>query len=211
MSTLDVVSQAAGVANVAVTAVQLFTVAFKPYRAIKVYPDNAPTVEIIANATIEERHNDELTITEHPVEQGAAITDHAYKNPAIVSLRLAWSNSDPSGGYDPFYVTRVYEQLLALQESRVLFSLFTGKRNYNNMLIQSIAVTTDAASEQTLFATLVCRQVIIVEAVATPVSSDQSLQADPGNTSPTIDSGSHQLTTAPFFDEGAALSDGVPL
>lgn len=51
---------------------------------------------IVAQAVIEESHHDELVITEHPVEQGAPIADHAYKRPAEVVIRCAWSNS-PSG------------------------------------------------------------------------------------------------------------------
>lgn len=46
--------------------------------------------------TLEERHTDELEITEHPVEQGAAISDHAYKRPAEVVITCAWSNSPPA-------------------------------------------------------------------------------------------------------------------
>ena len=49
--------------------------------------------DIIAMVVIEERHSDEMIITEHPVEQGASITDYAYKLPPRLTLRLGWSNS----------------------------------------------------------------------------------------------------------------------
>ena len=49
--------------------------------------------KIIAQITVEEKHHDEIEITDHPVEQGAAITDHAFKKPAEVVIRCAWSNS----------------------------------------------------------------------------------------------------------------------
>lgn len=61
-------------------------------------PDGTVWDEIIADATIEELHTDELEITEHPVEQGAAIADHAFKHPAEVVLNLAWSNSPVQSG-----------------------------------------------------------------------------------------------------------------
>lgn len=51
---------------------------------------------IVAQVTLEERHSDELEISVHPVEQGAAIADHAFKKPAEVIIRCAWSDS-PSG------------------------------------------------------------------------------------------------------------------
>lgn len=59
-------------------------------------PDGTPLQEIKAQATIREIHNDELEVTEHPVEVGAMISDHAYKRPAELVLEIAWSNS-PSG------------------------------------------------------------------------------------------------------------------
>lgn len=51
---------------------------------------------IVAQTTIEELHRDSLEITEHPIEQGAAISDHAYKRPVEVIITCGWSNS-PSG------------------------------------------------------------------------------------------------------------------
>lgn len=48
---------------------------------------------IIAQATLDEVHHDELEITEHPIEMGAPIADHAFKRPAQVIIRCAWSNS----------------------------------------------------------------------------------------------------------------------
>ena len=50
---------------------------------------------LIADITVEERHVDELKITTHPVEAGAAITDHAYQMPRELTVRCSWSNSTP--------------------------------------------------------------------------------------------------------------------
>ena len=59
-------------------------------------PDGSVLQEIKAQATVRELHNDELEVTEHPVEVGAMISDHAFKRPAELVLEIAWSNS-PSG------------------------------------------------------------------------------------------------------------------
>lgn len=48
---------------------------------------------IVANVTVEEHHHDELEITDHPVERGATISDHAYKRPNEVTIVCAWSAS----------------------------------------------------------------------------------------------------------------------
>lgn len=55
-------------------------------------PLNAPD-GILPQVTIEEVHHDELEITDHPVERGSVISDHAFKRPAEVIIRCAWSNS----------------------------------------------------------------------------------------------------------------------
>jgi len=49
--------------------------------------------DIKAMATVRERHMDQLEITDHPVEQGASISDHAFKRPAEVTIEIAWSLS----------------------------------------------------------------------------------------------------------------------
>lgn len=70
----------------------LGAVAFRPIRGF--YP--ATGRPVIAQAIVEEIETSELAITEFPVERGASISDHAFRRPAEVIIRCAWSNS-PSG------------------------------------------------------------------------------------------------------------------
>lgn len=51
---------------------------------------------VVPQVTIEEIHQDELEITDHPVENGTTISDHAFKRPERCVIRCGWSNS-PSG------------------------------------------------------------------------------------------------------------------
>ena len=82
----------------------LDTILIKPKRGlfnIRSQAGNVTTIypDIKAQATFEERHIDELEVTDHPVQQGAMISDHAFKRPAEVTLHLGWSNSPtPVGG-----------------------------------------------------------------------------------------------------------------
>ncbi len=55
--------------------------------------DGSPMGDFLAQATVSEDHSDDMEVTEHPLEQGSAINDHAYKRPAEVTLHLGWSNS----------------------------------------------------------------------------------------------------------------------
>ncbi len=110
---------------------------------------------IAAHVVMEESHSDQLVITEHPIEKGSPVADHAYRRPASVTLRLGWG-----GGTPP---QEIYESLLALQNEREPFELVTGKRYYPSMILTSLAVTTDSASEHVLMATVTCQEVEIVE------------------------------------------------
>lgn len=74
-------------------SIGLGALAIKPRRGF--FPKGARTIS--AQITLRELHHDELEITEHPVEQGAAIADHAYKRPAEVIIECAWSNSPSKG------------------------------------------------------------------------------------------------------------------
>lgn len=60
-----------------------------------VHFDGSGQNDIIAQAVMEEQHMDEMEVTQHPVETGAPITDHAYVRPAHLKLTLMWSNSPP--------------------------------------------------------------------------------------------------------------------
>ncbi|WP_236237704.1 phage baseplate protein [Pseudomonas faucium] len=155
---------------------------------------------IVAHVTLEEVGTDELQITDHPVEKGAEITDHAYKKNPEVVIRCGWSNASLAGvidsakglfsaltGGDAFgsdYVSGIYNQLLALQQSRQPFDVSTGKRIYPNMLMRSLTQTTDPTSEFTLMVTAVFRQVLIVNTAATtlPPRDDQASPADTAET-----------------------------
>ncbi|MDI2595026.1 hypothetical protein POF45_26915 [Pseudomonas sp. 681] len=163
---------------------------------------------IVAHVTLEEVGTDELQITEHPVELGANITDHAFKKPADLVIRCGWSNASLAGvlngvqglisalsGGDAFgsdYVSSVYNQLLALQESRIPFDVSTGKRLYSNMLMRSLGVTTDEKSEYTLMVTAVFKQILIVQTQATTLPPRDD-QAQPEATAETADTGTKQV------------------
>lgn len=128
---------------------------------------------IVPQVVVEEKHRDELVITNHPVQNGANITDHAYKQPAMVSLRYGWSSSGALYSLDlgAPSVDDVYDMLLNLQESRQPFDVVTGKRNYSNMLIRSIDLVTDKTTEKSIIVDVLLQQIIIVETQAAMLKS----------------------------------------
>lgn len=124
---------------------------------------------IVMDVTVEEHHTDEVEITEHPVEQGASITDHAYLKPATVTIRAGASDSGGTSTGDRRCV-EIYEKLRELMGKREPFDLVTGKRTYKNMLIKSLDQVTNAQTEHVLLVTAELREVILVsvQTVAVP-------------------------------------------
>lgn len=49
--------------------------------------------DIAVQATFEETGTDLVTVTDHPVEAGAQISDHAYYRPAELTMHCGWSNA----------------------------------------------------------------------------------------------------------------------
>ncbi|CAB3729359.1 hypothetical protein LMG3458_04694 [Achromobacter deleyi] len=137
-------------------------------------------------AVVQETYTDTLEITSHPVDGGPGgprtINDHAFKKPREVVMQCGWSNADyegllgataealPNGqAAASDYVTAVYTQLLALQESREPFDLITCRRKYSNMLIQSLKVDHNKDTQGSLRVTANLVEVQIVHARETAV------------------------------------------
>ena len=107
--------------------------------------------EIFPDVVIKESHEDGLEITEHPVEQGAAVNDHAYKKPETVTIRAGVSDSNSAGNDKA--AQEYYDKLLDLQKRREPFDIVTRRRLHKNMLLESISVVTDANTENALIFT----------------------------------------------------------
>lgn len=210
----------------------------KPVRGIFniKFNDGSTMDDIIPQIVEEERLIDQMEITQHPVEQGASIADHAFKRPAEVTVKFSWSKSFFNNGINTSLVNAgiglnvatnpnltgianiaaiginavtgqeiqsqftgssssqndaIYQALLQLQANRGLFSLYTGKRILDNMLLKTIALEVNRMKENSLHAILTCEQLIIVqsEIITLPanVQFNPSITASPvnkGNKSP---------------------------
>lgn len=169
-----------------------------------------------------EDHNDELEITSHPVEQGATISDHAYKLPASLTMQLGWSTSSTlasalpsllgilgqpitsldvaslfSGGGSDIFIRQVYSRLLALQAQRSLLTIYTGKRVYSNMLLQTLGTRTTEQTEHCLIVTATFKEIILARVQALTVPTNPNAQALPQDTTPDVPRGEQQPGPAP--------------
>lgn len=96
-------------------------------------------------------HNEEVVATRHPVQAGAAVTDHAYSLPAVVILDIKFSDAQQS-----FDVTQytgntsksvaAYQTFISIKEQHLLCTLTTKLKTYENMLIENISGLESAAT-----------------------------------------------------------------
>lgn len=161
---------------------------------------------IIPSVVVSEKHSDTLEITEHPVEIGAAVADHAYKRPSEVVMEVGFAGGgslldfvDTSSiglslGLSP---QETYQELLDLQNSRIPFDVVTGKRLYSNMLIRALEVNTEKATENVLSAVLTLREVLITQTQQITVANKSDMK-DGASTSAVANAGTK--TTKPPND-----------
>lgn len=188
---------------------------------------------LTAQVTIEERHTDEMETTRHPVDQGASITDHAFKRPAVLFIRASWSASPAQASLLSSVVSgalfraapelvaagaaagllpntsqatdlaRVYSDLLNMQAQAQLVDIVTGKRAYTNMLLTSVMVDTTVKSENSLDVVITAEQVIIVSAQVVSVSSAAADQQFQHSTAPLLNTGAKALIPGSNFNAQA--------
>jgi hypothetical protein len=155
---------------------------------------------VVPHCVVAEDHYDGLEVTEHPVETGSAINDHAFMRPAEVRITAKWSNADLRAllgiSLSENYGTRVYAQLVDLQRSRIPFRVTTGKRTYDSMLLTELSVNTTRESEYGLDAQITCRQINIVSTTVVAVTPREA-QAVPEQTQGVSDTGVRQPVAVP--------------
>lgn len=149
---------------------------------------------IVANVTVEESGYDESAITAHPVEKTADINDHAFDLSPMLTVRVGWSPSGSSLGDvtpdqgDPVPLQTIYDQFLAMKTSKELMEVQTGKRLYQDMLIKSIALVTDADTENALFLTISLQHINLVETQVVDVPPN-NVQKQPQKTANQVNAG----------------------
>ena len=168
---------------------------------------------IVVDATISEEHLTEVDLTENPVEDGAVVTDHVHIKPA--QLTIQGVISDTPLGYAVIgniqnvirSVTSLfgkssrsidaYNDLLKLQKSRQPFTVTTGLKRYENMILVSLSVPRTAATGRAIHFSAVMREIRIVKSKTTTVSLSSSVSSlgsptkDLGNkVTPAVEAGS---------------------
>lgn len=119
-----------------------------------------------------------LTITSHPVQNGANISDHAYREPTRITMEIKMSDvmaSRVPGQFTGAYTKSVsaYRRLLDLQRSRIPCAVLTRLGSYRNMLIESISAPDDPTMLHGLTCSVSLREVLVANVAVAKVSARQ--------------------------------------
>lgn len=142
---------------------------------------------IEVDATVSESHNGEVEVTEHPVEFGANITDHARPKAVMLTIEGIVSNTPLNrtqqrrkvnlGFSFSFETTTIadqivgqpgvaeaaFAQLQAMRDNPQPITIATKYRTYESMVITSLVVPRNASTGDAVRFTATFKQVVIVK------------------------------------------------
>lgn len=118
------------------------------------------------DAFLKESHTGSVRITDHPVQGGASISDHAYNLPDKLTIEIFVSDvmdvlvKNQFSEYDTKSVS-AYEVLKELKEARQPLEINTRLRIYEDMIIENMSITDDYKSKHSLRCSVSFRQIIM--------------------------------------------------
>lgn len=117
----------------------------------------------VFDAVFSTDHSANLTVTQHPVQSGASISDHAYMEPDGVSIEIGMTDvaSDTASAGTSRSVN-AYTQLRAIMEQREPVTLITRLKTYQNMIITSMSAPDDFKTMHALRVSVYFQQINIV-------------------------------------------------
>ncbi len=124
-----------------------------------------------------ETHSDEVEITDHPVEVGADMTDHAKRRPGEVTIEFIVTDT-PLGeienlrSEDTLPTDDFLAYLDVLLDTHELVTVVTSLRTHTNMMLKSRVIPRDKKTGEALRGTLVFRAIRFVtnDRATVPVS-----------------------------------------
>jgi len=160
-------------------------------------------------------HFSRIKKTEHPVQSGANITDHAYIMPGEVVMEIGMSDvmdSFTSGmwtGTSQSKSVNAFQMLVKLQQSRVPITLTTRLMTYQNMVVDSVEPKDDFKTRHSLRATVRMSQIFMASVQVTGQSNDPQTtnSTEMGSSQPgTVPDG---VTNQNIVEPGSGLLPGT--
>ena len=130
------------------------------------------------DAVFSAAHELSLSVTNHPVQSGAAVADHAYLQPETVTLSVGMSDAMTGAGTiageGGERSVSAYQKLLELARARRPLTLATRLETYSNMLIETVAAEETADSMNALRAEITLRRLNMVRLAEVSVQQTAS-------------------------------------
>lgn len=136
-------------------------------------------------------HESTLSITEHPVQTGSNISDHAFMQPNALSFEIGMSdvmedvsNSNyKSFSSDTTRSINAYKILRQLQSDKIPINVYTKLYNYKNMLIETLVAPDSNQTAYALKANVTLKELLvatvtIVKISARPQKTDTTNEGD---------------------------------
>ena len=128
------------------------------------------------DAVLQTNYTRSLTITQHPVETGAAISDHSYVNPVELTMQIGMSDCATSIIPGQFSQGEsrsqtAFQVLEKLQSQRVPMQVMSKFGIFKNMLIETIAIPDDYTTLYGLKATVTMKEVFIATVQTVKISA----------------------------------------
>ena len=184
---------------------------------LQVNPETFDVIEVELDASISESHKFTADVTDNPVEGGSVVSDHITLKPIELTIDGMITDSPIS------FLTGVvdvlsggesrsqqgFDALIALRDSRQLFTVQTGLRAYENMAMTSLTIPRRADIGQALRFQMQVRQLTIVESETVDIPPEQvaaanadaaQSEADKGKQSGSAASAATELDTSVLFD-----------
>jgi hypothetical protein len=139
----------------------------------------------VFDAVLSAEHEQTLTKTKHPVQTGAAVSSHAYIEPAQLVLYVLMSDAVPQffssnqttapfgqqWAGNPSKSVSAYRQMLALQAARIPLTVGTRLRTYTNMLILRVSPREDYKTINGARFRVEFEQLFVASTQASPISA----------------------------------------
>lgn len=179
---MSVFSSVASVINLVLSAVNFI---FRD-KNVSVFANNIEVLEScdIISCDIQEQ----AQIMEHPVEDGAVISDFKVFKPTQITLKIALSSEDYEAEYS---------ELSDLYKNCEMLTVQTKTQLYENMQIVSIPHDEKAATIDRMVFTIKLQEVQIVEASYTQATSNKLSNVQSAENNKTVDVGQQNTTSTP--------------
>ena len=133
------------------------------------------------DAVFSTEHQASVTATNHPVQQGASVSDHAYIEPDEVTISIGMTDTMTDAGSD--HSVNAYTTLRSIMEKREPVTLVTRLKTYSNMLITSMSSPDDQSTMYALRATIIFTEIKIVSVSIVQVKQKTSGSKTPSGKS----------------------------